>query len=252
MSGALPTMLVIGAMKCATSALHGYLAAHPDVFMSATKEVNFFFGPDRPPPGSPATWWREGQWHRGTGWYAEQFDASAPVRGESSPGYTDPAHPEVAERVAALLPRVRLVCLVRDPVERAVSQFRHHRRDGTEQRPLEEAVLDPHSQYLARSRYHERLAPFLDRFDAEQLLVVVQERLLADRRAQLRRVFAHVGADPGFWDVRLTETRNVGDQAPIEVTAGLREAVWEQVGEDVARLRSMLGDDLPEWTPPAG
>jgi hypothetical protein len=249
-TAALPTAVVVGAMKCGTSALHTYLAAHPEIAMSELKEVNYFFGPETPPPGSPETWWLHGQWHRGQEWYAAQFDGRRPVRGESSPGYTDPAHPEVAERMARVLPGVRLVYLVRDPVDRAVSQWRHHVRDGTEPRPLAEAVLDEDSQYLARSRYAERVAPFLERFPREQLLVVVQERLRADRRGELRRIFRHVGADPDFWHHDLLDEVHVGG-GDDEVPAALRHRVWQRVGDDVARLRALVGDDIPEWAPPA-
>jgi len=244
--GALPTAVVVGAMKCGTSALHAYLAAHPEVVMSELKEVNFFFGRDTAPDGPEDTWWRQGQWHRGPDWYAAQFDPRAAVRGESSPGYTDPAHPEVAARMARVLPDARLIYLVRDPVQRAVSQHRHHVRDSTEHRPLAQALLDEDSQYLARSRYAERIAPFLEHFRRDQLLVVVQERLLADRRSQLRRVYAHVGADPDFWHPRLRNLVHVGgDTRPV--SGDLSRRVWELVGDDVDRLKELVGDPLAEW-----
>lgn len=249
--GALPTAVVVGAMKCGTSALHTYLAAHPDIAMSRLKEVNFFFGPSARPPGPPDTWWLHGQWHRGPAWYAAQFDAGRPVRGESSPGYTDPAHPEVPGRMARLLPDVRLVYLVRQPFERAVSQYRHHVRDGTEPRPLEEALLDEDSQYLARSRYAERIAPFLEHFRRDQLLVVVQERLLADRRGELRRVYAHLGVDPEHWHPDLMRRVHVGDGAggaPGDAPDGLRRRFEELVDDDLQHLRRLVGDDLAEWT----
>lgn len=249
--GALPTMLVIGGMKSGTSALHAYLAAHPEIHMAAGKELNFFFGPDRPPHADESRWWREGQWHRGAEWYAAQFDAACPVRGEASPGYTDPSHPEAAARIASLLPRVRLVHLAREPFARALSQWRHHVRDGTERRPVEEALLDPGSQYLDRSRHHARLAPFLERFDREQLHVVVTERLEADPRAELAAVFAHVGVDPEHWDEAYRERVHVGADDPADrdpdVPAGLPAAFRAELADDVDRLRELLDDPLEEW-----
>ena len=244
--GALPTLVVIGAMKCGTTALHAHLGRHPDIAMAPGKELNFFLGPDEPPPAPEDEWWRHGQWHRGLDWYAAQFDAGARVRGEASPGYTDPSHPEVVDRMRRVLPDARLVYLVRDPVDRAASQWAHHVRDGTEPRPVGEAVLDPASQYLARSRYVERLQPFLAAYPREQLLVVVQERLKADPRRELARVFAHAGADPGFWDDALTaEVHAGGDRT--DVPPEVRETFWAAVADDVARLRGLLGDDLAEW-----
>ncbi len=108
-------------------------------------------------------------------------------------------------------------------------------------------MLDPGSQYVARSRYHERLEPFLRHFSAEQVQIVVQERLLADRRAELSRVYAHIGADPQWWDEALQQRWHVGTERE-QVPADLRHAVAEQVYDDTDKLRTFMGDDLPEWT----
>lgn len=244
MPGALPNVVVIGAMKCGTTAMHRYLDAHPDATMTAHKEVNFFVGEEAAPEGGPAS--GPGQWHRGTDWYASLFDARFPVRGESSPGYTSPNHPQVPARMATVLPDARLVYLVRDPVVRAMSQYQHHHRDGAETRPMREAILDPDSQYLDRSRYHARLEPFLRHFSSEQILVVVQERLLTNRRAELGRVYAHVGADPHWWDERLQRRWHVGS-APEQPPRGLLAAVAERVRDDTDKLRAFTGDEIPEW-----
>jgi len=184
-AGALPNLVVVGAMKCGTTALHGFLDRHPEIAMSDPKELNFFFGPAAG-SGDDAPW-AEGNRHRGVGWYRHQFPAAAPVRGESSPGYTSPSEPHVAARMAALIPGARLVYLVRDPVERAVSQYHHHRADGTEPRPLDAALLDPHSQYVDRGRYHARLTPFLRHFPRSRIAVVAREGLLADPRGRCVR-----------------------------------------------------------------
>jgi hypothetical protein len=245
--GALPNVIVIGAMKCATTALHEYLDAHPQISMSRTKELNFFNGPEKAPHDDAGRWWRTGQWHRGIGWYASQFDPTTPFRGESSPAYTSPSAPEVAARMAAVVPRVRLVYLVRDPVERAVSQYFHHYRDGTERRPVDEAVLDPASQYLSRSRYWDRLQPFLGLFDREQVHVVVQERLLHHRDSEIGAVYAHVGVDADWHDERHARRVHVGDGRP-EVSDRLRVAVMERLGDDVAKLQALLQDELREWS----
>lgn len=242
----LPNAVIIGAMKCATTALHRYLGAHPEVAMTALKETNFFIGPPRAPHGLEREWWRSGQWHRGLSWYASLFDGRMPVRGESSPGYTSPANPEAATRMAAVIPHARLIYLVRDPLQRALSQYAHHRRDGAEDRPLEDALLDPDSQYLSRSRYFERLQPFLAHFPPQQILVLVQERLLADRRGQLHRVFRHVGVDPHWWDDGLARRCHVGGRVPA-APAALRRAFRARIAADVQCLREFLCDEFVEW-----
>lgn len=218
----------------------------PDIAMSDPKELNFFNGPDEPPHDDPDTWWLTGQWHRGLEWYAGQLGSRAPVRGESSPAYTSPSFPEVARRMASVVPDVRLLYLVRDPVDRAVSQYAHHRRDGAETRPAAEALLDPGSQYVARSRYVERLEPFLAHFDREQIRVVVQERLLHDRTSEMAEVYRHVGVDPGWRGERLKREFHVGGDGP-QLDRCLRRAVLEQVRDDVERLEELLDDDLKEW-----
>lgn len=244
----LPDVVVIGAMKCATSALHDYLDAHPEISMSEHKELNFFNGPDRPPHDDPDSWWRAGQWHRGLDWYTAQLAGPGRVRGESSPAYTSPSFPEVAARMASVVPDVRLLYLVRDPVDRAVSQYAHHRRDGAEQRPLADALLDPDSQYLARSRYVERLEPFLERFGRDQIRVVVQERLLRDREDEMAGVYRHVGVDPGWQGPQLQREVHVGGAHP-EVDRDLRAAMTAQVHDDVEKLKDLIDDDLEEWEP---
>jgi len=236
-------------MKCATSAVHEYLDAHPDVAMSSLKELNFFNGPEQPPHADADAWWVTGQWHRGLDWYADQFDASAPVRGESSPAYTSPDFPEVPDRMASVVPQARLVYLVRDPVDRAASQYAHHVRDGAERRPVAEALLDDASQYVTRSRYADALARFLARFDRDHIRVVVQERLLTRRKEELAALYQHVGVTPVWDDERHDRRVHVG-AGHTDLPGDLRRSFQERVTDDVERLRNLLDDDIEEWRTP--
>jgi hypothetical protein len=242
--GALPNLVVIGAMKCGTSALHRLLDRHPDISMSDPKELNFFFGPDQADGGT----WATGNWHRGVAWYARHFDDRATVRGESSPGYTSPAHPEAARRMAALVPGARLLYLVRDPVERAISQYRHHRAEGSETRPLREALVDPDSQYLARSRYHERLAPFLADFDRRAIAVLCQEELLAEQRRTLRTVFAFLQVDDKRWPGAPERGRQAAGRRPPRPGRRPREQLAAALRDDADRLRELASRDFPAWS----
>lgn len=240
--GALPALIGIGAMKAGTSALHRYLSLHPDLAMAEPKELNFFYGAQQ--PARPGTFTPTGNWWRGTSWYRRHFPDGGRRGGEISPGYTSPDHPGVASRMASVVPDVRLVYLVRDPLDRAVSQYRHHVRDGTEQRPIEEALLDPQSQYLSRSRYHARLRPFLAHFRSEQLLVVTKDDLDHDRRATLARVFTHAGVAP-HWDPAMHRRWHTAPgpapSCPRDVEARFRAAV----ADDVADLRLRVRSDVP-------
>jgi hypothetical protein len=244
--GALPTLIVIGAMKAGTTAMHGALDRHPQVTMSDPKELNFFFGPAHVLPGEPTPPWTAGNRWRGLDWYATHFPAASRVRGETSPGYTSPDHPGVAARMAAVVPDVRLVYLVRDPVERALSQYRHHVRDGSEHRQVDEALTDPASQYVTRSRYHERLLPFLEEFSRERILIVAQEHLREEPQRTLRRVCRFVGADPNLLPADAISRRSAPMRAPVD--GALHATVAAAVRDDVMRLRALVDHPLPTWS----
>ncbi len=192
--GALPTFVTIGAQKCGTTALHSYLARHPDVSMSRPKELDFFVA--------------ERNWDRGVDWYRSHFDPGVAARGESSPNYT--AHPYFAgvpERMAELIPEAKLIFMVRDPIDRIRSNWIHTYSNRAETRPMREAVLDPEGEYLARSRYNVQLARFLEHYPRERILVLEQSELYGDRRATLERVFEFIGVRTNVWRQTFEEPR---------------------------------------------
>jgi hypothetical protein len=246
-AGTLPNLIIIGAMKCGTTALHRYLSLHPDVSASEPKELNFFCGPERPDAHRDGeALWHAGNWHRGVGWYAARF-RPAPVRVEASPGYTSPSFPNAADRMARVVPEARLVYLVRDPIERAVSQYRHHHAEGAEKRPIEEALPDPQSQYLARSRYHERLKPYLDRFPRERILILAQEDLQANRRTTVREVYRFAGVDDAFWSPGHEQRWNASGEVSTPLDGSLRRRLAAELADDADRLRELTGWDFPGW-----
>ena len=227
--------------------------------MSQLKELNFFFGPadfspinraaiDWPVEKHPQVARSVGNWHRGVAWYASHFDPCSAVRGESSPGYTSPSFPRVAQRMAAVIPAALLVYLVRDPIERAISQYRHHSFEGTERRTLEEALLDPDSQYVKRGRYYERLMPFLPHFHPGRIAVIAQEELLIRRRSTLSSVFAFVGVDDSYWSSSLLHRWNLSKGTPPRPAKWLRDALTEAFCDDADRLREFAGRAFPAWS----
>lgn len=277
-SGALPTFVIIGAMKCGTTSLHYYLGMHPEIGMSAEKELAYFA--------------EEWNWKRGEPWYRRQFDPARPVRGEASPHYTcHPQYQGVPERMHALLPEAKLIYLVRDPVERIVSHYCHDVVRGFERAPLAEAVLAPDSKYLQRSQYHRQIGRYLPYYPPEAVLVVDQADLRDDRRETLRRVFAFVGAEPDAWDprfhlerhrterkrrrtpagewlaqtlpMRALRTLPVRYRWPLEdavyypfsrpmerpeVAPDLHAAIADRLGEDLAAWRAFTGRDFASWS----
>lgn len=189
---ALPTFFVIGAAKSGTSSLHFYLDQHPEVQMSPNKEPRFFAGPDRGIPYPPDKVWDRDEYER-------LFDPRFRVRGESSTDYA--AHPRrqgSAARIRELVPEAKFVYLVRDPIARTISHYKMGVALMGERRPLEEALedLNPFSPYLASSLYATQIELYREHFPVEQMLVVDQNDLLADREATLGRIFAFLDVDP--------------------------------------------------------
>ena len=183
--GALPNLVVVGGLKCGTTSLHHYLNLHPEIAMSRPKELNFFVA--------------ELNWGLGPQWYASHFERAAPIRGESSPHYTNlPRFAGVAERMRELLGEARIIYMVRDPIDRMLSHYLHNVGGGYESRPIEVALADPSSAYVSRSRYAMQAEPYLRAFGTDNVLVLTREELHDDRLATMRRAFEFCEVEPGF------------------------------------------------------
>ena len=184
--GALPNLLVIGGLKCGTTSLHHYLNLHPEIAMSRPKELNFFV--------------EQLNWPLGPDWYAAHFDGGAAVRGETSPHYTNrPRFAGVAQRMRAVVGESHLIYMVRNPIDRMLSHYLHNVGGGYETRGLTEALSDPDSAYVARSRYAFQLEPYLDNgFTTESIEIVSREELKENRSATMGRVFGFLGVEDTF------------------------------------------------------
>jgi hypothetical protein len=185
-AGRLPTFIVIGAMKAGTTSLFHYLDEHPEVYMSPLKEVDFFV--------------EEGNWARGLDWYARQFDGAggAVAVGEASTIYTKyPRYGGVPERISQHLPDVRLVYVLRDPIDRLRSHFEHRRLVGNERRSLAEAIASDPS-YVDTSRYGMQLERYLEHFPPDRILLLTSEALKTRRGETVREVYRFLGIDEAF------------------------------------------------------
>jgi hypothetical protein len=236
----LPNLLVIGAQKAGTDSLHSHLDLHPEVAMSHPKELNFFTGPGT-------------NWDRGLGWYQEHFDRHAEVRGESSPSYTAyPFGSGVPERIRYVLPDVRMIYIVRDPVERMISGYVHSWSRGYEHRPINAVFADRNfseSGYVALSRYHMQLEQYLEHFPASRLLVIALEDLEAEPDATMARVFRFLGVDDTFSSPRFGVRHNVARdywlQRAVNRLTGTRRSA-ERFGRLPAlrRLESLFAQEV--------
>jgi hypothetical protein len=205
----LPNLITIGAMKCGTTSLHRYLDQHPEISMSTQKEPGFF---------------KEDDFLDRLDWYSSLF-TEALVRGESSTGYTAyPLSPGVPERIHSLIPDVKLIYLVGDPLKRIVANWvesYYTQEDLHPQaiyaqkagRPLLEGLQDwddPYNYYVAKSRYATQLEQYLKVFPASQILVLDQSDLGERTTETLREVFAFAGVDDTFESEAFTSQHNVG------------------------------------------
>ena len=193
----LPTFFIIGAAKAGTTSLHYYLDLHPEIQMSAVKETHFFAGP--PKDGHPYELGRVESLEA----YEALFDPAVQVRGEASPSYAnDPIRAGVPGRIKQLVPEAKMIYLVRDPIARTVSHYRHRAWTSGEPRSLRQVLDDCPEPYelgeTCMSLYASQLENYLSHFPAEQILVVDQASLLADRAATLRTVFAFLAVDQAF------------------------------------------------------
>jgi hypothetical protein len=190
----LPNFLVIGAMKAGTTSLYRYLQSHPQVFMPSVKELAFFA--------------KDEVWGRGIEWYEQQFALATEevlALGEASTLYTKyPRYKGVPQRIAKHLPSVRLLYVVRDPIERIRSHYQHRVAVGVERTPMEEALLrDP--IYLDCSRYALQIEQYLRYFSRDQILIVTSEALREARGPTMRRVYEFLDVDGGFVPANLSD-----------------------------------------------
>lgn len=183
----LPNFLIIGAAKAGTTSLYHYLRPHPHVFMPPVKELDFFVA--------------EGNWRRGLGWYRKQFEGAGPLAiaiGEASTRYTIyPSLRGVPHRIAMHVPDVRLIYIMRDPIERIRSHYQHRVAAGTERAPIQQAILQ-NPNYMDCSRYATQIEQYLEFFPRERLLLVTSDQLLHSRRSTIRLVYEFLGIDSDF------------------------------------------------------
>lgn len=216
----MPNFLIVGAAKCGTSSLYRYLRSHPEIYMSPVKEPKFFlFEAEKLSGGAHQT---PEAYKFYTSLLAKK-DSISDLRayqglfsgvaqqkaiGEASPNYI--YHPAAAGCIHAWLPHVRLVAILRQPVERAYSHYTSRLRDGLETCPDFEAVLrrEPIDSpniwvgaswpYLRRGFYCRQLQRYYAAFPADQIRVYLYEDLLNGPLGVLQELFRFLGVDDGY------------------------------------------------------
>jgi sulfotransferase family protein len=262
---ALPSFLLIGAPQSGSTSFFAYLLHVPGVMPALVKEVAFF-----------------NQHHaRGTGWYRSFFPLRAtvalerrrlgfaPAVGEGTPGYL--SHAAAPARVRAIDPEMRLIAILRDPVERTFSHYQKVLDRKRETLGFAEALAaEPervagelgrmeadgsyYSQtyrrfaYVGRSLYADQLERWLAVFRREQLLVLTTDELADDPAGVVAQAAAFLGLPPPELDEVVFPRKNTRAYDPIEPE--LREQLARRFAEPNRRLYELVGRDLG-WTRPA-
>jgi len=196
-----PDFVIIGAMKCATSTIHDQLAHQDGISMSEPKEPNFFSD--------------EEHWGKGIEWYGSLFASmpQADLKGESSTHYTKlPTYAQCASRLHDHLSDAKLIYVMRDPIERIVSQYIHEWSvhaipDGCS---IDEAIR-AYPMLVEYSRYAMQLEPYVELFGRNAILPVFFERVMRSPGDELARIARHIGyAGEVKWHE--DEAKNVSSQ----------------------------------------
>ena len=227
-----PSFVCIGVQKGGTTTLYDVLRGHPEVLLSDTKEVHYF----------------SNNFACGENWYLSHFDRAAgcSIRGEITPYYI--FHPAAPERIRRFNPQMKLILLLRDPVDRAVSHYYHARRQGFETLDFDDALaaeeerlegsepalFEPgakhyshqHHSYIARSRYEVQISRYMKLFPAKQILILRSEDFFSGPSGVLHQITAFLGIRP-FDNSLVVPKSNAGRadaaSAGAKTLAALRE-----------------------------
>ena len=245
---ALPDFLVIGAMKAGTTSLFNYLCMHPRVIGSVPKEIFYFCSHPE----------------RGERWYRRHFPRRRRLRaanalcGEATPTYLPSG--DAPHLVRELLPRVKLIVLLREPAARAVSHYHHRVRAGRESRSVDE-VFSPamvarveagrpqgetETLLCERSSYASSLRRWLDAFPREQLLVLEAETLFSSTQATLNTAADFLGLES--FDLPAATAYNAANsQTALPRTFDRLVAAFAEVNEDLPAMGYPMS-----WMPHGG
>ncbi len=210
----LPDFLIIGATKSGTTSLYGLMCTHPNVLPARVKEIGYF--------ASTTTYMYGMQWYRAHfptvlhKRYHAWKTGRKMLTGEATPPYM--FLPDVPGRVRATIPNVRLLAILRNPVDRAYSEYNMRLKKGRESLTFEDAIVaegsrasyerekaasdtrsdghDLYNSYLGTGRYAEQLIRWYECFDRNRLLILTTGELEDDRQGTLDRVFGFLGLEP--------------------------------------------------------
>lgn len=239
--------VIVGAQRCGTTYLYRLLDEHPEIEMAK---------PLRP---EPKFFIDDELYSKGLDFYETEYfsDAAARVRGEKSTSYVESE--VAAERLAKAFPSAPLVVVLRDPVARALSNYRFTAQHGHEDLPPTEALrlsvsgqrewdrrrfsVSPYD-YVPRGRYVEYLERFVRHVRRDQLVVVMFEEMTCDSTV-IAGLYDRLGVDPSFVPSSLGEVANASEDGDEPVQPEIEGWLRAEYREPNRRLAAFLGRELP-------
>ena len=216
----LPNFLVVGAGRSGTTSLHYYLQQHPDVYLPEVKSPSYFYCNRLPPTQDPLHERVNRDYYvRDTAAYEALFNG---VRAESAIGEVSPAYlasMQAIEHISERIPGVRIVIILRNPVDRFYARYVARHRDGLELQESVEALLaeerklpwirdDAVGTYLSAGFCSHFIEAYMERFPQGQLHLTFFEDLQRNAAEYMRRLYEFLGVCPDF-DVNVSERKNV-------------------------------------------
>jgi len=186
-SATLPDFIVIGAMRAGTTTMYRCLADHPEIGLSAEKETDYFLEHK----------YQQCSRH----WYHQQFCPGFKIYGEVSPNYSKARDfPGVPPRIIAAIPRCKFIYIVRDPIERFVSQYNHTYFSG-KVLPEPDKLFGHHEWHhiLDASLYFRQLSEYLNITSLESILVIEFETFIQRPQLTLKEVEKFLGVSDHVW-----------------------------------------------------
>lgn len=252
----LPDFIIIGAQKCGTTSMYDFVTRHPDVAPAHSKEVHHFTFHDRL---DLKRWDEPRPEHEkfGTNWYRSNFPTTLAgflhslrhgrrlLTGEATTLYLP--YPGVPERMARLLPDVRLIVMLRDPADRAYSAYNFYKWYYGEDRTFEDAIAQDMDgtetriirTYLEHGHYADHLERWFEHYPREQFLVLHDAEMRADLQGTMDRVWDFLGLRPHSFGDNPPPNLNVGRYGPM--SDEMRALLKSYYAPHDARLASLMG-----------
>lgn len=247
---ACPNFIIIGAQRSGTTTLYQYLSQHPHIKAAFKKEIHYF----------------DNHYQRGISWYRSYFPLQTKSKsnwltGEASPYYL--LHPLVPQRIASLLPDIKLIAILRNPVKRAYSHYWHEVRLGRETLSFVEAIEAEESRiageqeqltnghihysypfqhytYLSRGVYIDQLARWQTVFDRSQMLILASNNLFTKPVQTLNQVFTFLDLPP--FKIQIQHGSKPASYPPLSPTISRKLSLHFQLKNE--QLYQFLGEDL--------